>query len=89
MGVDEPRQHDRLRGVDDPGVGPGLEIAPDRGDASAVDQDVGIGQLRAGRIAGDDMAALDEKLCHAAQTRFLVVARSNLTNEVIQSTTSA
>ena len=60
MPVDESRDDDRCRGVDQLGVGCGVEAWPDVLDPLALDQDVGVGDVAEVRIEGDGEATADQ-----------------------------
>ena len=64
VGVDEPRHHDRVGGVDDLGVAR-PEALPDLGDRLAVDQHVGRGVVLRLHAHREDATAAEEELAHA------------------------
>ncbi len=57
MGIDEPRHDDRVRGVDDLGVGH-FEVPSNRGDFCPFDQNVGPPKVAEFLVNCDDTAIL-------------------------------
>jgi hypothetical protein len=68
MCVDEAGDHDRVRRVDDHGVGALGDRRSDLDDLATADQDVPGLEIPDGRVLRENAAALDQNRSHAAHS---------------------